>query len=77
MFTYYSIWKIYSKLSSFNIYAVYAYIPFIRNKQMNWINVDIKKDIFEPGNVPTKRDLIDMKGKFSVGLIYQNQFFRY
>ena len=52
-------------------------IPFIRNKQISWINVEIKKDIFEPGNVPTKRDLIDMKGKFSVGLIYQNQFFRY
>ena len=50
-------------------------IPFIRNKQINWINVEIKKDIFEPGNVPTKNDLIDKKGKFSVGLTYQNQFF--
>ena len=50
-------------------------IPFIRNKQISWINVDIKKDIFEPGKVPTKRDLIDKKGKFSVGLTYQNRFF--
>ena len=50
-------------------------IPFIKNKEINWINVEIKKSIFEPGNVPKKSDFIDSKGKFSVGLTYQNQFF--
>ena len=31
--------------------------------------------IFNPDDVPKKSDFIDRKGKFSVGLTYQNQFF--
>ena len=50
-------------------------IPFIKNKEIKWINVEIKKSIFNPGDVPKRSDFIDRKGKFSVGLTYQNQFF--
>ena len=50
-------------------------IPFMAQKEIHWINVEIKKSIFESGGVPTKQDLVSGKGKFSVGLTYQNQFF--
>ena len=50
-------------------------IPFVRNLEINSIMVEIKKNIFKRENVPTNEQLSTGKGKFSVGLTYQNTFF--
>ena len=63
-------------LSTYEIGNCFAIgIPFLHNNEINSIMVEIKKNIFEIGNVPTNEQLSSGHGKFSVGLTYGNSFF--
>ena len=50
-------------------------IPFIKNNEINSIQIRVKKGIFMDGLIPQNEKMISGESKFSLGLSYQNSFF--